>query len=83
MQNAARLGYPPAVEAKILALHGILHLAGFDHERDNGEMARKEMSLRQKLGLPAGLIEQAELAGRKNRVFRGSGRHLPRSRRMG
>ncbi len=42
-------------EIKILALHGILHLAGFDHERDNGEMARKEAKLRRALGLPAAL----------------------------
>ena len=49
-------------EVKILALHGILHLAGFDHERDNGEMARKEASLRDKLGCPSGSIERANPA---------------------
>ena len=58
-QNAVRLGHPVALEVKILALHGILHLAGFDHERDNGEMARKELELRRKLHLPTGLIERA------------------------
>ena len=47
-------------EIKILALHGILHLAGFDHERDNGEMARKEAKLRRALRLPAALIERVE-----------------------
>lgn len=57
-QNAARYGHSAADEVKILALHGILHLAGFDHERDNGRMARKEAELRQKLGLPASLIER-------------------------
>jgi probable rRNA maturation factor len=41
-ENSIQLGHPVAQEVKILALHGILHLAGFDHERDNGEMARKE-----------------------------------------
>ena len=61
MQNALRFGHVAAQEVKILALHGILHLAGFDHERDNGEMARKEASLREKLGLPSGLIERADL----------------------
>src|SRR5216684_10420 len=35
VQNAHRMGHPAAVEVKILTLHGILHLAGFDHERDN------------------------------------------------
>jgi probable rRNA maturation factor len=57
-QNAARLGHPAALEIKLLALHGILHLAGMDHERDNGEMARKEAHLRSVLRLPTGLIER-------------------------
>jgi probable rRNA maturation factor len=60
LKNSFRLGHPAAQEVKILALHGILHLAGFDHERDNGEMARKEMKLRQALGLPAALIERVK-----------------------
>jgi len=61
LQNSARLGHPPAQEVKILALHGILHLAGFDHERDNGEMARKEATLRRTLKLPAALIERVKI----------------------
>jgi probable rRNA maturation factor len=55
-QNARQLGHSAALEIKVLALHGILHLAGFDHERDNGEMARKEETLRQTLHLPVALI---------------------------
>jgi probable rRNA maturation factor len=58
--NAHRLGHPVATEIKILALHGLLHLAGYDHERDNGRMARKEVSLRKKFRLPSGLIERNE-----------------------
>jgi probable rRNA maturation factor len=58
-QSAVRLGHSAAEEVKILALHGILHLAGFDHERDNGQMERKERRLRVALRLPAGLIERA------------------------
>jgi probable rRNA maturation factor len=58
LQNAVRLGHAVSEEIKILVLHGILHLAGFDHESDNGEMARKEATLRRALGLPAGLIER-------------------------
>jgi probable rRNA maturation factor len=58
LQNSLRLGHPVAQEIKILALHGLLHLAGFDHERDNGEMARKEQTLRRALRLPAALIER-------------------------
>jgi probable rRNA maturation factor len=71
--NAARLGHSAAEEVKILALHGILHLAGLDHERDNGEMARKEMKLRRMLGLPAGLIQRSESAVR-NSSKKGRGR---------
>jgi probable rRNA maturation factor len=49
-----------ADEVKILVLHGILHLAGFDHERDNGEMARKESRLRRQLKLEGSLIERMQ-----------------------
>jgi probable rRNA maturation factor len=59
-QNAARLGHSVADEVKILVLHGILHLAGYDHERDNGEMARREMRLRRQMNLEAALIERAQ-----------------------
>jgi probable rRNA maturation factor len=59
-QNCARLGHPVAQEIKILVLHGILHLAGFDHERDNGRMARREAELRRALKLPVALIERTQ-----------------------
>jgi probable rRNA maturation factor len=58
-QNARLLGHSPAEEVKILALHGMLHLAGYDHERDQGEMARKEELLRKSLCLPSGLIDRS------------------------
>jgi probable rRNA maturation factor len=58
-QNARSLGHRCSDEVRILALHGILHLAGYDHEDDRGEMARTEQLLRQKLDLPAGLIERS------------------------
>jgi probable rRNA maturation factor len=54
--NARLLGHSAAQEVKILVLHGLLHLAGYDHERDHGEMERKENALRKSLGLPGGLI---------------------------
>lgn len=57
--NARSLGHAAAVEVKILTLHGILHLRGYDHERDHGEMSRREQKLRRELRLPAGLIERA------------------------
>jgi probable rRNA maturation factor len=61
--NAKQLGHSRAEEIKILALHGVLHLAGFDHERDNGKMAREEARLRNALGLPTGLIERTRAPG--------------------
>jgi len=58
-QNARALGHLPAQEVKILVLHGVLHLRGYDHECDNGQMTRREKHLRAKLHLPLGLIERA------------------------
>ena len=63
-ENAGRLGHSVADEVKILVLHGILHLAGFDHERDNGEMARKESRLRRQLKLEGSLIERTQARDR-------------------
>jgi probable rRNA maturation factor len=61
--NARAMGHTAAEEIKILALHGILHLRGYDHERDRGKMARREEKLRRDLRLPIGLIERAEQLG--------------------
>ena len=57
--NAAQLGHSTETELRILILHGLLHLAGYDHETDNGEMRAKETELRVQLKLPIGLIERA------------------------
>ena len=62
-RHARRLGHSAADEMKILILHGLLHLAGYDHETDAGAMARKEARLRHVLGLPAALIERAAAHG--------------------
>jgi len=40
-------------------LHGLLHLSGYDHETDTGQMARKEAVLRKQFGLEWGLIERS------------------------
>jgi probable rRNA maturation factor len=58
-RNARRLGHTAAEEIKVLVLHAVLHLAGYDHELDNGRMERKEQRLRTALGLPVGLIERS------------------------
>jgi probable rRNA maturation factor len=59
LRQAAGQGHSVSTEIKVLILHGVLHLAGFDHEADEGQMARKERLLRGRLGLPMGLIERA------------------------
>jgi probable rRNA maturation factor len=59
LENAHRYGHGMAEELKILVLHGMLHLAGYDHESDNGRMARVETRLRSQLKLPASLIDRA------------------------
>jgi probable rRNA maturation factor len=73
-KNARLLSHAPAEEVKILVLHGLLHLCGYDHECDNGQMARREKQLRAQLRLPLGLIERtpaqattAERTARKRR----------------
>src|SRR6516162_6164818 len=58
-RQAAERDHSLATEIKVLILHGLLHLAGYDHEKDNGEMFRRERALRAKLRLPQGLIERA------------------------
>lgn len=59
-RQAVAQGHPLATELKVLLLHGLLHLAGYDHETDEGQMARRERQLRARLGLPQGLIERVE-----------------------
>ena len=78
-QNARRLGHSVADEIRILALHGMLHLAGYDHERDSGIMARKEMLLRKRLGLPVGLIERGTGSSREKKALPAEDAELPQS----
>ncbi len=58
--QAERYGHSVEDELKILALHGLLHLLGHDHETDSGEMRTLEAKLRKSYKLPASLTERAE-----------------------
>ncbi len=58
-RQAAQYGHSLRDEVRVLLLHGVLHLAGFDHESDSGEMAAREAELRRKLGLATSLIARA------------------------
>lgn len=57
-KQATTAGHAVQTEVRVLALHGLLHLLGYDHESDDGKMARAEMRLRKKAGLKEGLIER-------------------------
>jgi probable rRNA maturation factor len=50
-RNARRFARTLPAEMRILILHGMIHLAGFDHEMDHGEMDRFERRLRKRLGV--------------------------------
>ena len=59
-QKALEFGHTIKDELSLLFIHGLLHLLGYDHERDNGEMREKEKELIQRFNLPDSLIVRTQ-----------------------
>lgn len=55
-ENASVYGHTEQDELSLLFIHGLLHLLGFDHEADNGEMRIKEQQMIEEFDLPKSLI---------------------------
>jgi probable rRNA maturation factor len=70
-RQADEFGHTLRDEVRVLLLHGLLHLSGMDHEVDGGEMAARENALRERLGLPNGLIERVEGQSRASAKVKG------------
>jgi probable rRNA maturation factor len=73
-RQAAQFGHSLRDEVRVLLLHGVLHLAGFDHEADAGEMAAREAEMRRELGLETSLI--ARVSGRREKRVKSAGRKV-------
>ena len=58
--KAKQLGHSELDELALLFIHGMLHLLGFDHETDNGEMRQKEEEIINQFDLPKSLIVRTE-----------------------
>ncbi len=80
-KQAADHGHDLLTEVRVLLLHGMLHLAGFDHETDTGEMQQREAELRDRFKLPGGLIERTLLQPKQRLRPRSTSPSTPGSER--
>ena len=61
LDKALEYGHSKEDELKLLLIHGLLHLIGYDHEVDNGEMREKEKEIIEYFNLPKSLIIRSEI----------------------
>jgi probable rRNA maturation factor len=59
-EKAAAFGHSEEAELTLLFIHGLLHLLGYDHEVDEGEMRAKEREIIEAFALPSSLIIRTE-----------------------
>ena len=59
-QKANELNHSEDAETALLFTHGLLHVLGYDHEKDDGEMRQKECEVINKFELPKSLIVRSE-----------------------
>lgn len=58
--RSEELGHSINDEFSLLFIHGLLHLLGYDHETDKGEMRAKEKEIIEQFALPSSLIVRTE-----------------------
>jgi len=76
-RNAGAEGHSTLNENRWLILHGVLHLLGYDHARDRGEMTNLELALREQMGVASGRAGRKQVKGGSAK-----GRSPNRSRRF-